>query len=205
MLPIARQPEPENFDALVRQPGAQFLSGQNIVAGPVPKGFKWNPHWRKSIPDLYAAYQGICAFSGLRIARTTGASTVEHFLPKKIYPLQAYDWANFLLVSARLNSRKGDWLDVIDPFSMPEQCFHLNFTNGLLTVNSSLPKVTQDVAKSTIRRLHLNRDVDLIKDRLADFQDYIDDKIHISIFQRSNPFAYSEAVRQNLLRPEDRS
>ncbi len=204
MLLTIQQPEPLQFNETVRQPGQKFLSKKGISSGPTPKKFRWNSYWRKCIPDLYAAYNSTCAFSGLRIAQITGAKTVEHFLPKSLYPEQAYEWKNFRLVSARLNGRKRDWLDVMDPFLVPKYCFYIDFFTGLLTINPLISNEDYILADSTITRLKLNSDKTLVKNRLEAYEDYIARDISALIFQRENPFAYAEAVRQDLLRPEDR-
>lgn len=204
MFQITRQPEPSTFDKKIRIPGRAFLLAEGIHAGPVPKNFSWKALWTECAHDLYKAYSGICAYSGLHFFyKTTGARTVEHFLPKKNYPFEAYEWGNYRLVSARLNGCKSNHQDVFDPFAIPQKCYFLNFLDGSIYINFALSSADQALAKSTIERLNLNKP-DICTDRLLAYEEYKARNFSAEAFQKYNPFAYAEAVRQDLLRPEDR-
>jgi hypothetical protein len=98
VIPIKPQPEPDDFDQKVRQPGLAFLSKV-----PNPKTKEWRDYWVKSLPDLYKSYNKICAYSAQWISRPEGNPTVDHFLPKSAKPELAYEWHNFRLACLTLN------------------------------------------------------------------------------------------------------
>lgn len=204
MFQIMRQPEPSDFDEKIRTPGQAFLQSKGIYSGPVPKNFSWKALWTECADDLYKAYSGISAYSGLHFFhKTTGARTVEHFLPKKNHPLEAYEWRNYRLVSARLNGRKSDYEDVFDPFELPQNCYFMNFLDGTIYINSTLASEHKNLAQNTIIRLKLN-DPDICSDRILSYEDYCNRNLTAAGFKKYSPFVYLEAIRQNLLRPEDR-
>ena len=60
MIPVKPQPEPDDFDEKVRQPGLAFLSQ---VPNPKTEDWKNYDYWRRSLPDLYTSYNKICATS----------------------------------------------------------------------------------------------------------------------------------------------
>ena len=110
MIYVERQPEPEEFDECVRQPGQEYLKSN---PNPTSREFSSHSYWRKISVELHSVYGGICAYTCHWISRDTGWRTVEHFMPKKAHPHLAYEWDNFRLVCGRLNGRKGDHQDVI--------------------------------------------------------------------------------------------
>ncbi len=159
MLPIRERPEPASFEAMVRVPGARFLARKGLLPPVASKAWSGGSYWTKAQPDLFAAYGGICAFSGMGIHAVTGSRTVEHFRPKRLYPGLAYEWSNLRLVSGRMNGRKQDFEDVLDPFSLRKAPFQLNALSGEISVSPDCPKSKRRVAKSTIDRLRLNDDL----------------------------------------------
>ena len=141
LIPVAPAVEPADFDVKVRQPGAAFLRKT-----PCPTAKTWRSHeyWRTALRDLLLAYRGICSYSGSWTkANVSGASSLEdssvdHFKPKSTTPEQAYEWANFRLSRARLNNHKGNHNDVLDPFTLPNRWFTLDFTSFLILPSHAL-------------------------------------------------------------------
>lgn len=167
MMPVQRQPEPADFDIKVRRKGLPVL--KTCPPPPVPSSF-WNhkEYWRESLDDLMEAYGQLCAYTAFRIERTSGARTVDHFLSKSRYPKRAYEWENFRLVSNRMNGRKGEHEDVLDPFEMAVDTFGINIVSGEVYVHADCPEHHKALAKSTINRLKLNS-----PEVCLDRQDYI--------------------------------
>jgi hypothetical protein len=63
MIPVTLQPEPEDFDIKVRQPGLAWLAKQGIApACPPPKASDLPAYWSRSNKQLWAAYSGVCAY-----------------------------------------------------------------------------------------------------------------------------------------------
>jgi hypothetical protein len=194
MIPVVPADEPDDFDAQVRQKGATFLAG--VEAGKKPK-FKGKEFWRHSLSALHTAYGGICSYTCHFIPFDTGADTVEHFRPKDLYPGQAYEWANFRLVCARLNARKGVHEDVLDPFTIGQGTFLLDFPSLQILPAEGLDEGVRARAESTIERLKLN-DERTIKARLRYVIDLRDGLVDFALVARDAPFIASEIVRQGL-------
>jgi uncharacterized protein (TIGR02646 family) len=156
MMRISRKAEPPDFHTKVRAKGQTFLNANPHVP-PVPLTFwRGKGYWTLAKSDLRESYSWICAFAAMRIEEVTGSKTVEHFKPKAIYPDSAYEWSNFRLVCGELNGRKGDYEDVMDPFTMPPFAFDLNPFSGEVFVHARCPVRSRLKALSTIKRLKLN-------------------------------------------------
>ncbi len=56
MIPIIRQPEPDEFNEKVRIPGNEFLKIHPQDDTPIP------PYWQKIENELWCAYNGICSY-----------------------------------------------------------------------------------------------------------------------------------------------
>jgi uncharacterized protein (TIGR02646 family) len=198
MIPVAPQPEPAGFDQMVRQPGRRWMQGKGIdTTLPLPKGTKLDPCWRKCLPELYRAYGGICAYVSIHIPRTTGAKSVDHFVAKSSEPAQAYEWSNFRLASSKMNGQKNVFEDVLDPFTLNPETFHLNLFDGAIRVNSKLSGDAKTAAQATIDRLGLD-DEDCREDRRDYFDDYRRNNDE-TVLKRKAPFVWYEAQRQGLL------
>jgi 5-methylcytosine-specific restriction endonuclease McrA len=107
MIPVTPQPEPANFDVKVRQPGQRWVARQGLDPGqPVPSGTQLKPYWTECLPQLTELYGRVCAYVCLYIPKITGSPSVEHFVPKSQQLGLAYEWSNYRLVCAKMNSRK---------------------------------------------------------------------------------------------------
>ncbi|MGE0421075.1 MAG: hypothetical protein AB7O88_02360 [Reyranellaceae bacterium] len=194
MIPVKCATEPTGFDADVRKPGLRFLK---TVHHPKSKDFKNKEFWRKSIPDLLVAYNRVCAYTAFRIARTTGAATVDHFVPVDEDCTLAYEWTNFRLACWKVNSRKGK-KKVLDPFTIPDNVFTIRFPSLLVAPSDSLPREVMEQAQDTIATLKLN-DEELVTTR----QEYIDlwcnKDVPFDFVRREAPFLAAEIERQGVL------
>jgi uncharacterized protein (TIGR02646 family) len=195
VIPVQRQPEPPNFEAAVRARGRKIT----LPAAPVPSVFwKNKEHWRNALDDLYRAYNGVCAYSGMHIHPVTGNRTVEHFLPKRDFPEQAYEWNNYRLICGLMNGRKNRFTDVLDPFDIPPDTFTLNPQSGAISVHPNCPPSLQLAAFSTIDRLRLN-DGELQDIRHGDHFRYANGDWTEAELLRQNPFVHHCLAQQNLL------
>lgn len=191
MIRVERHPKPPTFDKNVRKPGQAFLKKR-----PRPSSWEGYEYWRTSKPDLYRLYKGICAFTGLWIPNGTGASSVEHFKPKSKYPKLAYEWENFRLACALVNSFKGDHEDVLDPFTIQNGWFTLDFDSCLVKPRIGLSKKYRDAVQRTIDRLHLNDDR-FVNDRVV-WRDEFQRNADFESLCRFAPFLAIELERQGL-------
>ena len=194
MIFVQEQPEPPQFQEKVGIPGRAF-----VEQVPNPSAMQWRArsYWRRVLSELYNGYGGICAYTCHWIEPVTGADTVEHFVPKSVDSALAYEWSNYRLVCARMNGRKGSKQDVLDPFSLREHTFALDFPS--LQVRPA-EECTEDLsarAQSTISRLKLN-DALCVKARWIYVRDYCKSMISFAYLEQCAPFIHREILRQGL-------
>jgi hypothetical protein len=196
VIRVVLKPEPPDFDRTTRAKGLRFLQRQ-----PNPKGAQWKGHeyWRDSSEDLLSAYGRVCAYSCSYIPSDTGANSVDHFLNKDTNPSLAYEWANFRLVCGRLNGRKSDYDDVLDPFEIVDGWFVLDFPSLLVRPGEHLSDQVKTQVESTIKRLRLNDDDTCVRARLVWLDAYCQGKITIDFLRDQAPFIHMELVRQHLV------
>lgn len=200
MIPVTPAAEPANFDKRVRQPGAAFLRANSH-----PSSNDWRGHdyWRRAIPDLLKSYHSICSYSGswTKANRSQGStiqdSSVDHFDPKSSIPAQAYEWSNFRLSRARLNNRKGNHTDVLDPFTLPGRWFTLDFRTFLVFPSQHLRKAERVRVQRTIDRLELNTDNDYVQERVNVVREYCLGNSTMDVIGRFWPFIANEMRAQN--------
>lgn len=200
MIPVAPQPEPDDFDASVRRPGLHWLRSKGVPRrGKPPAGVELKPYWRDCLPQLHDAYGGVCAYACVYIERITGAGTVDHFVAKSADAGQAYEWRNYRLACLKMNARKGDFDDVLDPFTLAPGTFVLDLVTGRISPSPRRRAVACRAARQTIDRLRLD-DAECRQWRLDWFDSYRNGVISEEHLRRHSPFVWYEARRQNLLR-----
>jgi len=199
VLKIDLKPEPPCFDSEVRQRGLNYIGQKGIdTKQPLPDGITLVSYWRKCYTELYETYNGVCAYLAIYFEKVTGGGSVEHYLPKKLRPDLAYEWENYRLVTRIVNSRKGDYLDVVDPAYIHNDWFYLELTTGHIYPNPSLADYRKDAAQKSIDRLRLD-DGEMRRMRTKRWSDYCESKISKEYLEEIAPHIYAEAVRQNLL------
>jgi uncharacterized protein (TIGR02646 family) len=199
MIPVAPQPEPPDFDATIRRKGLRWLAEQGVdLDSPAPERFEFKDLWRRCLDDLYESYGRVCAYAGFHIERVTGSPSVEHFVPKKKRPDLAYEWRNYRLVCGLMNGRKSDYEDVLDPFTLEPETFHLNLVSGAIFVNPGLDESARRAAQATIDRLKLD-DAECRKTRQEHYWQYREYAWPADYLRRVSPFVWFEAGRQGLL------
>lgn len=186
MIRVEQEPEPEGFDKTVRLPGAAALAAGTAQ---LPS------HWRKCIPELLAAYNRVCAYSCFFIPRVVGGPSVEHFAPKSRSRARAYEWSNYRLVCALMNSRKNSFEDVLDPFEIEDGWFELEFLFFQVRPADGLDAQLTQAIDETIDRLKLN-DEECCQARIDWFEDWKLEGFSSGYMQRHAPFLFREAVRQ---------
>ncbi|MCF4114192.1 MULTISPECIES: hypothetical protein [Dethiosulfovibrio] len=199
MIHVNAKPEPPSFDKKVRQKGLNLMKKNGINPRiPLPKGTELRSCWTKCLDDLHSCYGGICAYLAVYVERITGANSVDHFVPKKKRPDLAYEWSNYRLACTRINSRKGDYEDVLDPFEVENEWFYLDLITGRIYPNPDLDDQVKRKVQSTIDRLGLDDD-DNRKLRTKYYTYYLGQEISSDYLKSHAPFVWMEADRQNLL------
>jgi hypothetical protein len=203
VIPIKPQPEPVpvepddfNFDEKVRKPGLAFLSE---VPNPTTKEWKPRDYWVKSLPDLYKAYNHICAYSAQWIPYDTGNPGVDHFIPKTDKPELAYEWDNFRLACSKMNSNKGTKPDIIDPFFLPADSFILDFPSMFIKPNPNLLEPLKARVVDTIKELQFNKKDIFIQGRIHRLMPYCKTVYPYDHLKNIAPFIAYELERQGLV------
>jgi hypothetical protein len=193
MIKVILAAEPAEFNDRVRLPGANYLASVPIGQTPDPAS---RPYWRRILLSLHKAYSGICAYTCHWIPYDVGSDTVEHFIPKAVDPSTAYEWSNYRLVCGRLNGRKGAHQDVIDPFLVEDEMFHLEFPSLLVRRGICSAKQSH-IVDSTIKRLGLNEERCILM-RQAFINSYLKSEVTLAHIKKNAPFLARELGRQRL-------
>ncbi len=193
MIHVDPQPEPPDFDQTVRTPGRRCCeknpaSSQELY-----------PYWRACLDDLHKAYRGICAYVSIYIDRATGARSVDHFIAKSNARELTYEWSNYRLACSLMNSRKGRFDDVLDPFEVEDGWFVIELAFLKLFPNPELAPDLQDRVQDTINRLGLNDKG--CRDARADYLlPYIMGDISFDYLKHRCPLVAHELKRQGRVR-----
>lgn len=193
MIHVELKAEPASFDTNVRQPGNAFLAG---CPNPVNDDWKRHRYWSKCSSDLYAAYGGICAYTGRWFSKLDTAVSVDHFYPKYLYPEKAYEWDNYRLTTSIMNNYKGDKI-LLDPFEIENGDLYIEFPSCLVKPRKDMAPGLKNKAILTIQTLKLNEE-DQVEQRCDIILEYISGNISGDFLARRYPFIDSELRRQDL-------
>lgn len=200
MIQVIPQPEPEDFDRRVRQPGYAWLAEAGIrLDDEPPVSNKLPNYWAQGLynHELWCAYRGVCAYLAIHFEFASGAASTDHYVAKSKNAGAAYEWRNYRLACIAANRHKSDFEDVLDPFEIQPDTFHLNLVNGKIHPN---PLMAPDIvlkALHTIKRLRLDSHIHN-EMRLRHFNTYLRHK-NEEVLKEYSPFVWAEALRQGLL------
>jgi uncharacterized protein (TIGR02646 family) len=186
VIHVEPQPEPPDFDAKVRQPGLGDLASN---------GGELRPHWRHCARQLREAYRGVCAYSATYIPLGTGALTVDHFLPKSKRRELAYEWSNYRLACDRMNARKNNLEDVLDPFEVQDGWFALELSTFQVIPGERLSEALRKRVQETIDRLALN-DYEFTQQRVEYNKLFWTKEVTFGYLRTHCPFLAKELIRQ---------
>lgn len=199
MIHVVAQPEPASFDKEVRQKGLSWLQRKKLpLDQPVPPKTTIEPYWRHCLDDLHSSYNGCCAYLAVFFERVTGGGSVDHFIAKSQRADLSYEWRNYRLACSRMNSRKREYDDVLDPFEVETGWFHLEPITGRIYPNPAIPQDQQIAVQATIDRLGLD-DAGNREMRARHYQEYREGFYTADFLQKRSPFVWWEAERQGLL------
>lgn len=238
MIPVTPAAEPGEFDAKVRQKGqdaiAELIGQKPSPPRPGPRrqkvaerpeliaADKFPPFWRDVLPEMLNSYRRICAYLSLYIPHGTGSPTVDHVLPKSRRWDLVYEWSNYRLACALMNSCKNDLEDVLDPFEIKNGWFALDLVEFQVKPGREVTDEQRSAITNTIIKLRLNaneclnarkeyvdwylgpRAVKKTKpDGTTEWTGLRDDPLPFSYLEHRAPFVARELRKQNMLRPED--
>lgn len=224
MIPVIPAPEPTTFDARVRQPGLSaidelvgrpprlvrpgrgrkqlLIDGSPITREDQIPARAFPDFWTRILPELHAAYKGLCAYLAVYIERVTGARSVDHMVPKSRSWTVVYEWTNYRLACSWMNAHKNDAPDVLDPFLIGDDWFQLELVGFQVLPGATLSLAVRRQVQETIDRLDLN-DHECRKLRTAYAEAYSTGDISWTYLVRRAPFVARELDRQGQRRPEN--
>jgi hypothetical protein len=192
LIRVTPASEPAAFDATVRRPGRTYLRSN---PNPSRDQFRNANFWKECLRDMRRAYRNICAYSGIWVPTN---ATVDHYVPKSITPDLAYEWSNFRLALDKVNNYKGDSTEVVDPFTIQDGWFNLDFDSFYVLPSDNLEPHLKRQVQATIGILRLNRDDALVALRFNVVREYALGEVSLSYLQNYYPFIAQELNRQQL-------
>jgi hypothetical protein len=160
------------------------------------------PYWTTCLDSLMAGYDEVCAYSCFRIHKITGARSVDHFAPRSRAWNKVYEWTNYRLACSRLNSRKRDFTDILDPFEVQTGWFQLELVGFQVLPAPELDVGLKRRIETTADRLGLN-DSDFCSARAQDAEHYWSEDVSLKVLREESPLVALELARQDRLRPGD--
>ena len=197
LIRIIQYPAPPDYENRVKRPGINFLTRN---PHPTASQFSRHNYWKEVHGDLYLLYRGICAYCASWSPRSPrpkdSQTSVDHFIPKSLQPVMAYEWSNFRLCRSRLNSNKGNSLEVMDPFYIQNGWFSIDFSSFLLKSSSLIPDYIKSQVITTINTLGLNHN-DYVNERVEVIRGYCRGQLTLPQLNAKWPFIAAEMVRQD--------
>ena len=84
MIPVTPQPEPTDFGETVRKPGRRWRSKQKLPRyQPPPDPSNLPVYWPRGQKQLWEAYQGVCAYLGMKPNAKAGCDFSERNAPQE--------------------------------------------------------------------------------------------------------------------------
>lgn len=216
MVPVKCAPEPQVFDARVRQRGLsavdELIGRKPRLYRPGPKlpriakreadipSVRFPPYWRDALPEMLQAYHRRCAFLALYIEHATGSPSVDHMLPKSRRWDQVYEWTNYRLCAALINSRKRDLTNIADPFLCKRGWFALELVGFQVTRGARAPASRAAELDATLELLNLPECRRAREEYVVSYQT---GAISLPFLERRAPFVADELRRQRRLRKGD--
>lgn len=166
---------------------------------------KFPPLWRKALDDMLIKYDRRCAYLSMYIHHATGSPTVDHVLPKSYAWNLVYEWSNYRLCAAIVNSKKNDLLTLVDPFDVDQGWFELNLATFHVQRGANAPELHWEKIDATLPVLNIR---DCCKER----EEYIyryrlgpaNRGIDLFYLEDRAPFIAFELRRQGQLLRRDR-
>ena len=187
-------------DAPGRKPSKTYARPEDIPAGKFPQYWteKRESDNKSALDDMRVAYGGRCAYTSLRLSAIAWA-TVDHYVPKARDWRLVYEWSNYRLCLACVNTAKGEKA-VIDPFEVGPGWFVLNLDSLHVCRGPCAPASEIERIEETISILNIWQCVEIRHDYLWD---YYRGMIELEYLDRQAPFIAYEIRRQGRLAARD--
>lgn len=222
MIPIVPAKEPPSFDNRVRKRGEEAIT--RLLGKPVKgKGGRkpaktyareedipskqfpalWiqprEADGKSTLDDMMDLYGQQCAYLATHIEKATGSPTVDHFIPTSKDWRLVYEWSNYRLSAACVNTAKGV-LEVVDPFVVQAGWFELDLATFHVQRGRGAPNAQHTKIDNTLPLLNLRdcwqqRREYVMRYQLGPGKQGID----LAYLEHRAPFIASELRRQGKL------
>lgn len=200
MIKCSPSDPPPNYEDDVKKPGDAFLRHNS---NPTHREWKRHSYWSKIHSFLYDQNSGLCQYCASWSPRSSQLSSshnhtsVDHYLPKSKHTSLAYEWSNYRLCRARLNNYKSDFEDVLDPFTISDDWFFLDFSSFLIKPSAGINSEVKKQVSDSISRLRLNSDNDYVNERISVIREYTLGRFNFELIREKYPFIAYQIKFQN--------
>lgn len=154
---------------------------------------------KSTLDDMMVLYGQQCAYLAMYIEKATVSPTVDHFIPQSKDWRLVYEWSNYRLSAACVNTAKGV-LDVVDPFEVQAGWFELNVATfhvqrGRGAPNAQHAKIDNTLPLLNLRDCRQQREEYVTRYRLGPGNKGID----LAYLEHRAPFIASELRRHGQL------
>ena len=122
--------------------------------------------------------------------------TVDHFISCKTNPFLAYEWSNYRFASGWINSSKKD-AEVLDPFQVGDDWFEILLPSLQLVLTGKVPARHRARVEYTLKRLHLQDDERVLRQRRAWYCMYQAGELTLSGLHKKAPLI-ARAIEKSL-------
>jgi hypothetical protein len=177
MIHFDQPPEPLEFDDRCRQRGTQWLEHH-------PGADRPRDYWSEFKSQLADGFFDLCAYTVMYVPN----GTVDHYLSFKNHHHLAYEWSNYRFCAGWMNSSKADADDtVLDPFQLQNGWFEIILPSLQLRVTDQVPAQFRQKAEYTLKRLHLQDDERVIRQRYEWYRMYQEEGLTLDGLSRKAP------------------
>lgn len=126
--------------------------------------FHWHSSYDEIADELFTMTNNHCSFCDIQPLKQSGA-TIEHFRPKRKFPLLAYAWINLFYCCANCQKKRDEFNQICKPFK-PDQTnysfdyyFQIEETIEEIFIRPNLERSVEEQkrAEETIRLYGLNK------------------------------------------------
>ncbi len=222
MINVVRADEPPSFEDRVRKRGTEAIT--RLLGKPVKgKGGRkpkktyareedipseafpalWTEpreaDGKSTLDDMMDLYGQQCAYLAMHIEKATGSPTVDHFIPQSRNWRLVYEWSNYRLSAACVNTAKGV-LDVVDPFEVQARWFELNLATFHVKRGRDAPDAQHTKIDNTLPLLNLRECWQQREEYVRRYQLGPGNKgVDLAYLEDRAPFLASELRRQGKL------
>lgn len=186
MIHFDRIREPDDFDEKARKPGHAWLEEHPDAERPYD-------YWTAFKPALADGFGSLCGYSAMWVE----PGTVDHFISVKADMSKAYEWDNYRYSAGWMNQSKKNADDtVLDPFEVQDGWFELHLPSLQLRVTDEVPGELREKAVFTLKRLHLEHDIRIIRQRRIWYRLYQEGKLDLDGLRELAPLIARAVEKQ---------